>query len=68
MSPHITALDDQELLQTFALHDAAGRAPSHSPDISLGANFQTGMQSLLDESDAESNSADEEEVQRLLLQ
>lgn len=36
--------------------------PSHSPNISLGHNFETSGQSLLDDTDAESTIADEEEV------
>lgn len=40
----------------------AGTQANHSPNISLGHNFGSGVQGLLDDTDAESSVADEEEV------
>ena len=47
---------------------AAGVQPAHSPNISLGHNFGASGLSLLDDTDVESSSADEEEVCTQLLQ
>ena len=48
--------------QVYTALPAAGAQPSHSPNISLGHNFGSSGQSLLDDTDAESSTADEEEV------
>lgn len=55
-------------LEQQATRLAAGVQPAHSPNISLGHNFGASGLSLLDDTDVESSSADEEEVCTQLLQ